>query len=117
MTCIYFLLTSENPSQFHSIKGDEIWFHHEGNDLSVHYLHKKEYKVLKLGRTSLDSLPQQRVNGDMIFGSTVDEPNGYALVSCVVSPGFDFQDFRLYTKKELLAKYEQFSEIIMKLGH
>ena len=29
MTSIYFLLTSENVSNLHRIKNDELWFHHE----------------------------------------------------------------------------------------
>lgn len=116
-TSIYFLLTSGNPSKFHSIKGDEIWFHHEGDDLNIHCLEKDTYTVLQLGNTSPLALPQQKVNENMIFGSTVEGESGYALVSCIVTPGFDFADFKLYSNKELLEKYEQFKEIIQKLGH
>ena len=29
MTSIYFLLTSENVSNFNRISNDELWFHHE----------------------------------------------------------------------------------------
>jgi hypothetical protein len=51
-----------------------------------------------------------------IFGSTVDESDSYALVSCVVAPGFDFRDFKLMDKSELLEKYPDFPEIIARLG-
>ena len=38
VTAIYFLLTSENVSNFHRIKSDELWFHHAGSPLIVHTL-------------------------------------------------------------------------------
>lgn len=116
MTVIYFLLRSEDKSRFHVIESDELWFHHEGADLSIHVLDDSGYKILKLGKNDEAAAPQQLVSRRKIFGSTVDEPNSYALVSCVVSPGFDFQDFRLLGKKELLELYPSEVEIIDFLG-
>lgn len=116
-TAIYFLLTSENVSKFHRIKSDELWFFHEGSKLTVHTLSELGHQQLSLGYPSnIDkSLPQHLVTANTIFGSTVDEPDSYALVSCVVAPGFDFVDFELFEGKVLLAKYPDASEIIKKL--
>jgi len=116
MTAIYFLLTSNDVSRFHVIASDELWFHHEGSDLSVHILDESGHQILPLGRKSADARPQQLVPAGKIFGSTVDEPNAYSLVSCVVAPGFDFRDFKLLDKAELLEKYPDFPEIIARLG-
>ncbi|WP_334308776.1 cupin domain-containing protein [Lacrimispora sp.] len=41
--------------------------------------------------------------------------NGYALVGCMVSPGFEFRDFELFKRNELIAKYPQHKQIIHKL--
>ena len=115
-TVIYFLLTSENHSNFHRIKSDEHWFWHEGSPLSVHILGEKGHQILPLGPVGESGCsPQQLVPANTIFGSTVDHPNSYALVSCVVAPGFDFQDFELFSKEELIKDYPGNDEIIKRL--
>lgn len=115
MTSIYFLLTSDDVSRFHVIKSDELWFHHEGSDLTVHTLDEQGHQELKLGKDSPDSKPQQLVKAGTIFGSTVDSKDSYALVSCVVAPGFDFADFKLFEARELLSQFPNCDEIISRL--
>jgi predicted cupin superfamily sugar epimerase len=51
----------------------------------------------------------------MIFGSSVDSVNGYALVSCSVAPGFDFRDFELLDAEYLLEQFPHQEKIIKKL--
>jgi predicted cupin superfamily sugar epimerase len=116
-TSILFLLTSENVSKFHRIKSDELWFFHEGSPLTVHTLGENGYESLSLGLSDVDSncLPQQLVKANTIFGSTVDQLESYSLVSCVVAPGFDFQDFELFESKDLLPLFPQAETIIRRL--
>jgi predicted cupin superfamily sugar epimerase len=115
-TSIYFLMTSDNVSKFHSIVGDEIWFYHEGSPLTVHILSDKGYEKILVGPLDNEGhQPQQLVPPGVIFGSTVEQPDSYSLVSCMVAPGFDFRDFRLYTAEELLAKWPDAKEIIGRL--
>ncbi len=40
---------------------------------------------------------------------------GFALVGCMVSPGFEFRDFELFERDFLLEKYPQYEEAILKL--
>jgi predicted cupin superfamily sugar epimerase len=116
ITSIYFLLRSEDVSHFHRIKSDELWFWHEGSPLSVHLLGEKGHEILKLGPvTDQNSRPQHLVPSKTIFGSSVDQPESYALVSCVVAPGFDFRDFELFETDELLPLFPDAEEIIRKL--
>jgi len=115
ITSIYFLLTSKDISRFHVIKSDELWFHHEGSDLSVHVLDETGYQILRLGKDHPEARAQQLVPAGKIFGSTVDSEDTYALVSCVVAPGFDFKDFRLFGKKELLLDFPHHTVIIERL--
>ena len=117
LTSIYFLLSSENQSHFHKIESDEIWFYHEGSPLSVHTISPKgEYKILKVGlNLKKGEQPQVLVPKGTIFGSTVDEPGSYSFVSCAVAPGFDFEDFYLHTKEELLTQYPEHASIINRL--
>lgn len=48
-----------------------------------------------------------------IFGSTVEKD--YALVSCLVAPGFEFDDFELFKREDLLATYPEHQAIIERL--
>lgn len=113
MTAIYFLLTSENVSRFHRIKSDELWFHHAGSPLIVHVLDENGHHQNIVGNDFEKGIhPQFLVPKDTIFGSSVLEPDSYALVSCTVAPGFDFEDFELFTTGELLQMYPDHEDII-----
>ncbi|OUT71607.1 MAG: cupin [Crocinitomicaceae bacterium TMED16] len=116
MTSIYFLLTSENVSNFHKISNDELWFHHEGSPIVIHTLQDEMHKEYILGKSYKEACsPQHLVKGNTIFGSAVLEPNSYALVSCVVSPGFEFKDFKLFSYDELIKEFPNEKEIIKRL--
>lgn len=115
-TSIYFLLTSDNCSKFHQIQSDELWFWHEGDPITIHTLGDSGYQTLSLGPSELHGhQPSQLVKAGLIFGSTVDNPGGFALVSCVVSPGFDFAEFKLFSKEELLQTWQEEEKIISRL--
>ncbi|WP_045515831.1 cupin domain-containing protein [Neobacillus niacini] len=118
-TSIYFLLTSEDVSHFHRLKSDELWYYHGGSSLSIHVIDESgEYQEIKLGMNLDDGeVPQVLVKKNSIFGSSVSEKDICSLVGCMVSPGFEFRDFELFTQKELLDKYPQHQEIIMKLAY
>jgi predicted cupin superfamily sugar epimerase len=79
-------------------------------------LGEKGHEILPLGPVSENGAkPQHLVPSKTIFGSTVDQSDSYALVSCVVAPGFDFRDFELFTADDLLPLYPKAEEIIRKL--
>lgn len=117
LTSIFFLLTSENVSRFHRIKSDELWYFHEGSNLTVHLLDESGYQKLSLGNQfqENESQPFGLVKAETIFGSTVDAPDSYALVSCAVAPGFDFRDLELFKSEELLSLFPAHEEIIRRL--
>lgn len=118
-TSIYFLLTSNDVSHFHRLKSDELWYYHAGSSLTVHVIEEDgTYREIKLGM-NLDNgeVPQALVPKNSIFGSSVMEDDTCSLVGCMVSPGFEFTDFELFTQAELLEKYPQHEEIIMKLAY
>jgi hypothetical protein len=61
--------------------------------------------------------PQVLVPKNSIFGSSVIEKGVFSLVGCMVAPGFDFEDFELFTQNELLEKYPQHEQIIKKMTY
>jgi predicted cupin superfamily sugar epimerase len=115
-TVIYFLLTSENSSKFHRIESDELWYYHAGSPLIVHTLTSKGYDQHIVGNNLLaGETPQLLVPKNTIFGSTVKKTDSFSLVSCSVSPGFEFNDFKLFNKEELIAIYPTHEKIITQL--
>ncbi|WP_173918244.1 cupin domain-containing protein [Halobacillus sp. Marseille-Q1614] len=118
-TSIYFLLRSKDVSHFHRLQSDELWYFHGGSPLTVHMITPEgEYKEVKLGlNISRGEVPQFVVSKHTIFGSSVDEEDTFSLAGCMVSPGFDFEDFELFEKQELMKQYPQHRKIINKLAY
>lgn len=103
-TSIYFLLADNNYSAWHRVKSDESWFFHTGGDLAVYSLVPSEAGVpsLKVQTLGLSSGRfELTVPGGTWFAAKPVEPNSYVLVSCVVAPGFEFEDFELADREML----------------
>ncbi|MCP4346178.1 MAG: cupin domain-containing protein [Desulfobacterales bacterium] len=116
-TAIYFLLKGDQVSHLHRIKSDELWHFYSGSPLTVHIIDQNgEYSQIKLGCDfDKGEVCQAVVKAGVWFGASVDTPDSYSLVGCTVSPGFDFNDFEMGQRGELLAKYPRHSSIIKKL--
>ncbi|MBM7585159.1 putative cupin superfamily sugar epimerase [Bacillus pakistanensis] len=115
-TSIYFLLKEDEVSHFHKLKSDELWYFHEGSSLTI-------YMILPTGELRMETLgldlekgerPQVLVPKGTIFGSAMNG-EGFTLVGCMVSPGFDFADFRLFKREDLLARFGEHKTIIDRL--
>lgn len=112
-TAIYFMITSGNPSHFHRLKSDELWFFHDGSPLTVHLFAKDgSYQKLALGR---EQDWQAIIPAGSWFAAEVEADDSYSLISCTVSPGFDFRDFEMAEKDQLQGAYPDHSELISRL--
>ncbi|TWT01014.1 cupin domain-containing protein [Planomicrobium sp. CPCC 101079] len=118
-TSIYFLLRSENISHFHQLKSDELWYFHAGSSLTVHIIGQNgTYRQEKLGLAiEKGEKPQVLVEKGSIFGSSVDTEGTFSLVGCMVSPGFDFADFKLFSQAQLIEKFPQHEKVIRRLAY
>lgn len=115
-TAIYFLLEGKQFSAFHRIKSDEMWHFYYGTNLIIHQIDKEgKYWRTKLSSSDEDGFLQYVVPKGVWFASEVENGNGFALVGCTVSPGFDFQDFEMPPAKELINQFPQHQSIIQKL--
>lgn len=115
-TSIYFLLRDGEVSNFHRLKSDEMWYYHSGSPLTI-YMISPEGELItdELGlNIEKGEKPQVLVPKNYIFGSAMNN-EGYALVGCMVSPGFEFKDFELFERNYLLETYPEHKEIILKL--
>ena len=100
-TLIHFLLSAGESSAWHRVRSDEVWLAHLG---TVSLELGGAGDVPEAGGTAhavgLDLAHGQMMQALVPAGTwqrTVPGPED-ALVSCLVSPGFDFADFELVAK-------------------
>ncbi|HKO79557.1 MAG TPA: cupin domain-containing protein [Chitinophagaceae bacterium] len=118
-TAIYFLLEGKQFSAFHRIKSDELWHFYTGIGLHIYVIHPDgKGEVLKLGNDLSNGYSFQHVvpAGCWFASKPVDE-NGFSFVGCTVAPGFDFADFEMGERDELLKEYPEYKEWINGLTH
>ena len=116
-TSIYFLLTSDSFSAFHRIRQDEVWHFYDGAPICLHILNADGvYEKYLLGRDMAGGqLPQLVVLAGNWFASEVCSPGKYSLAGCTVSPGFDFADFELAGRNDLIGSYPDHRDLITRL--
>jgi len=116
-TAIYFLLAGDDFSAFHRIRSDEIWHFYLGSTLAIHAIHPDgAYEIVRLGADlAAGEVFQAVVPGGCWFGARLHYPQSYALVGCTVAPGFDFDDFELADRQQMIQTYPQHAEIISRL--
>lgn len=120
---ILFLVTVERPSRFHRLASDEAWLFHGGAPLTLTVLQPdgSVESVLLAGPDAFwaedDATPQALVPGGAWQAAAVTRPHAgaWSLVSCVVTPGFDFADFELGDREALQRAYPEQAELIAAL--
>lgn len=115
-TAIYFLITSTNNSKFHKINADEMWHFYYGSPVKIHLIDldgNYSYELLGLdldkGQLPAVVIPHQT----WMAAETIDD-DSYSLVGCTSAPGFDYADFVMATKNELLELNSEIKDIIQK---
>jgi len=98
-SAIYFLLQPGERSRWHVVRSDELWLSHGGGPLTLRLGGKgdspQDGNEVILGSDLLaGQRPQVLVPGGT-WQSAEPAAAEPVLVSCIVSPGFDFADFRL----------------------
>ena len=116
-TAIYFLLQQGEYSAFHKIKSDECWHFYEGGTLLIHMLDQNgRYSCTRLGRNMQEGeVLQFVVPAGAWFASEPASSTFFALVGCTVAPGFDFADFEMAKKENLLKQFPDQKSLIERL--
>jgi predicted cupin superfamily sugar epimerase len=94
-TCIYFLLQQGERSHWHAVDATEIWLYHAGAPL-----------ILSLSETTDGPATDHLLTPDLTKGApqlivpenhwqSARSTGDHTLVSCTVSPGFQFDGFTL----------------------
>ncbi|MBP2708652.1 cupin domain-containing protein [Microbispora sp. RL4-1S] len=97
-TGIYFLLQPGEESVWHAVRSDEVWLWHRGGPLTLTLGGSgdrpgAETKITLGPDVENGEVPQALVPAGTWQAARPAGDEG-VLVSCVVSPGFDFADFR-----------------------
>ena len=118
LTAIYFLLKGTQTSAFHKLCSDEIWAFHEGTGILLHLIDPNgNYSLKKLGRYMGDGEELQiTIPANTWFAAELTDKDCFSIVSCFVSPGFDFADFDMPEQQELINRFPQHRELITKLS-
>lgn len=116
-TAIYFLLQGGEFSAFHRIRQDELWHFYDGTSLTIHQIDPAgQYTAAPLGRDlAAGERPLVVAPAGWLFGATLNEADSFALVGCTVAPGFDFADFEMPSRGQLLRRYPRHRAIIERL--
>jgi len=116
-TAIYFLLRSGEVSRLHRLRSDEVWHFYEGNPLRLHILPPE-------GRTFSPVLGRRPGRGERFqcvvprgawFGAEVIGSGSFSLIGCTIAPGFEFADFELGRRSELIKRFPRRRRLIERL--
>ena len=115
-TAIYYLLTGDDFSSFHIMKSDELWHFYAGSSLTLYIIEQNgKLNEVRLGHNiDKGDTFQAAIKSGCWFAAALEDQNSYSLVGCTVSPGFDYQDWKLGDIKKLTSLYPQHKSVIEK---
>ena len=118
-TAIYFLLRSGDFSAFHRVRSDEVWHFYAGDPLELVLLHDRERSEhVRLGAELHEGeRPQFVVQANVWQAARPVHPgtHGFSLCGCTVAPGFEFRDFGMPSRAELLTLVPTHAQLITEL--
>lgn len=98
-TTVLFLLEQGQRSHWHKVDATEIWLFQAGDPLELSFAADDDGPVnsVLLGADVLAGQSVEHVLAPQEWQAArpADGPAGYSLVTCVVSPGFEFAGFTL----------------------
>lgn len=114
-TCIYYLITPDDYSALHRVKGEEIFHFYLGDPVEMFQIDDEGARKVIIGSDILNGQkPQVIVPSGMWQGTRLVDGGEFALMGTTVFPGFEFEDFEIAKRDEFLKKYPHMSEDILK---
>ncbi len=116
-TAILYLLMPDTFSSLHRVNSDEIFHFYLGDPVTMLQLHPDgASEIITLGH---DVLSGQRVQvivpRDNWQGCFLNEGGEFALMGTTVAPGFETSDFGPAQRQDLLLRYPNRRDLIIKL--
>ncbi len=116
-TAIYYLLTPETFSAMHRVASDELFHFYAGDAVEMLMLHPdgRGEQVVIGNDLAKGQRPQIGVPAGAWQGCRLVPGGRFALMGCTVAPGFEFDDFTMARREELLAAYPTWGDAIVAL--
>lgn len=118
-SAIYYLITKDMFSALHRLDAHETFHFHMGDPVEMLQFHPNgSAEKIHIGNDlAAGQSPFIEVPGGIWQGTrlTTDGEHGYALLSVVVTPGFDWDDFELADRHNLTEQYPDWREDIESL--
>lgn len=115
-TAIYFLLPGGAFSALHRVSSDEVWHHYDGAPVELHTIDDHgRHEVIVLGRDLARGERPQHVVPAGRWQAAVASETRHALCGCTVAPGFDFRDFEMPSRDELVRRFPQHAALLERL--
>lgn len=114
ISSIYYLLEGRDFSAFHRLHGmTEIWYYHAGEPINI-YVIDADGRLATHRLSPIDEMQVVILSGQW-FAADIPSGQGFCLVGCAVAPAFDYADFELGKRQDLLNQYPQYASIINRL--
>lgn len=116
-TLIYFLLAGAEFSAFHRVRwSDEIWHLYAGGPLELHTIGSRDDYTKRLLTADFSTgEPTAAVPAGALQAARLAPGAAWAFGGCTVAPGFDFADFDMPERAELVAAHPRRAAIIREL--
>ncbi len=115
-TSMWFLLTMGDVLNFHKLENDEIWYWHEGGAALIHMIRADgSYECVRVGPPPHGSTYVCVIEAGTWYG--VELEGTHVLLSAMVAPGFDFEDFTVADRDELQIAYPEHEDLIERLSY
>ena len=115
-TAVYFLLQGADFSAIHRVRSDEVWHHYLGVPLELHCFDPvRGHELVHLGPDIARGDRPQHVVRENVYQAARPARPGFALCGCTVAPGFDFDDFEMPSRAELLGLFPSLAPLVHEL--
>ena len=116
-TAIYYLITADSFSALHRVRSDETFHFYLGDPVTLLRLYPDgagDEQVLG-AELQRGHRPQAVVPRQVWQGLRLADGGRFALFGCTVAPGFDFDDFAVGEREQLIQRYPRWVHLIRRL--
>lgn len=116
-SAIYYLITPDTFSALHRLKSVEIFHFYMGDPVTMLQLHPDgSSEIIALGHDlERGERPQVVVPHGVWQGAFLNDGGEFALMGTTMSPGFDWDDFELGNRRQLIEQYPDREDLIIRL--
>lgn len=117
-TAIYYLVTPESFSGLHWVDQNEIFHFYAGNSVEMFQITQdgQASKVIIGSDILKGERPQVIVPRKAWQGTKLldPKPGSWALLGCTVAPGFEYENFHIESREQLVSRFPDLKEDIIR---